>query len=93
MSDQNDFEEPEAIGWDAIDAALTPIYGKQEPRHYGTILPAMLGGDDPLQGISVYKNLSPKPHYHFVTYGFSELYEKESDDPEYSGYGSDSRNC
>lgn len=25
--------------------------------------------------------------YHFVTYGFSELYEKESENQEYSGYG------
>ena len=87
MSDQAEFDEAEPIGWDAIDAALAPIYGKQEPKHYGTILPAMLGGDDPLQGISAYKNLSPQPHFHFVTYGFSELYEKESDDPEYSGFG------
>jgi hypothetical protein len=40
-----------------------------------------------LQGISVYKNLEPLPHFHYVTYGFSELYEKESDDPEVSGFG------
>ena len=87
MSDQKDFDDVEPIGWDAIDAALAPIYGKREPKHYGTILSGMLGGDDPLQGISVYKNLSPQPHYHFLTYGFSELYEKESDDPEFSGFG------
>ena len=80
-------EDVEAIGWDAIDSVLLPIYGGREPRHYGTILPMMLGGNDPLQGISVYKNLLPEPHYHFVTYGFSELYEKESEDPELSGYG------
>ena len=33
------------------------------------------------------RNPTPETHYHFVTYGFSELYEKESDDPEMSGYG------
>lgn len=87
MTDNDEHDEVEAIGWDAIDAALAPVYGSREPKHYGTVLPAMLGGDDPLQGISVYKNLSPEPHYHFVTYGFSELYEKESNDPEFSGYG------
>ena len=27
------------------------------------------------------------PHWHYVTYGFSELYEKETDDPAVSGYG------
>jgi hypothetical protein len=40
-----------------------------------------------LQGISVYKNLEPLPHFHYVTYGFSDLYEKESQDAELSGYG------
>jgi suppressor of fused len=88
MSNESlDDHEVEPIGWDAIDGALARIYGGREPKHYGTILPMMLGGNDPLQGISVYKNVSPEPHYHFVTYGFSELYEKESDDPEFSGFG------
>lgn len=64
MSDEEEFDAAEPIGWNAIDAALAPIYGDREPKHYGTILPAMLGGNDPLQGISVYKNLSPQPHYH-----------------------------
>jgi hypothetical protein len=31
--------------------------------------------------------MEPVPHWHFVTYGLSELYAKESDDPEESGYG------
>jgi hypothetical protein len=80
-------DEVRAIGWDAITNALTAIYGNQEPKHYGPILPAMLGGNEPLQGISVYWALEPLPHFHYVTYGFSELYEKESDDPEVSGFG------
>lgn len=85
---ENSFEDSdEAPGWDAINVALAPIYGEQEPMHYGTVLPMALGGQDPLQGISVYKNLEPQPHYHFVTFGFSELYEKESEDPDYSGFG------
>ena len=87
MTDDQEDDEVRAIGWDAIDAALSPWYSDQEPKHYGTIVPAMLGGNDPLQGISVYKNLEPLPHFHYVTYGFSELYEKESEDPEYSGFG------
>jgi suppressor of fused len=45
----------------------------------------MLGGKDPLQGISVYKNLEPRPHFHYVIYGLSELYEKESENQEPSG--------
>ena len=43
-----------------------------------------LGGKDPLDGIDVYDG---GDYWHFVTYGMSELYEKECDDPEYSGYG------
>ncbi|GJM68677.1 hypothetical protein HMSSN036_08930 [Paenibacillus macerans] len=47
----------------------------------------MLGGPDPLDGISAYKAEKPVSHWHFVTFGFSELYGKESEDAEYSGYG------
>lgn len=87
MNFDTDDNELEPIGWDAIDGALRRIYCDREPKHFGTILPMSLGGNAPLQGISVYKNLAPQPHYHYVTYGFSELYEKETDDPEFSGYG------
>ncbi len=80
-------EEITAVGWDAIDQALAKVYGDQEPMHYGTMIPYSLGGQDPLDGISAYKSESPFPHWHFVTYGFSELYEKELENKEYSGYG------
>ena len=79
--------DPEAQGWAAIDNALATIYGGQEPLHYGTQVSYALGGPDPLDGISAYPRAAPIPHWHFVTYGFSELYEKESDDRETSGYG------
>jgi len=74
-------------GWDAIDAALRPIYGTQEPKHYGTLIKFSLGGPDPLDGISAYKRADGPPHWHFVSYGLTELYFKESDDPKTSGYG------
>jgi hypothetical protein len=77
----------ESPGWDAIDAALRPLYGDREPYHVGTVLPYALGGPDPIHGISAYKNATPAPHWHFVTYGFSELWEKEFDDPDVSGFG------
>lgn len=76
----------EAMGWDAIDGALSRLYGPREPLHFAPQLPASLGGNDPLDGISVYA-AGPPSHWHFVTYGFSELYEKESDDPLVSGHG------
>lgn len=80
-------DDVETGGWDAITAACDAVYADQEPRHYGTLIKYALGGPDPIDGISVYTNDDPVPHWHYVTYGFSELYEKESDDPEESGYG------
>jgi len=79
--------EENTSGWDAIDKAIEELYGEQEPKHYGTSIPYMLGGPDPLDGISVYAVNTPMPHWHFVTYGFSELYEKEMQDASKSGYG------
>jgi hypothetical protein len=86
MTDETD-ETDEAPGWDAIDAALYPIYGDREPYHIGNVVPYALGGPDPIHGISAYKNAQPRPHWHFVTYGFSELWAKESGDPDVSGFG------
>ncbi|MEO4053242.1 suppressor of fused domain protein [Solibacillus sp. CAU 1738] len=80
-------EEVNTTGWAAIEEALTKLYGEQEPKHYGTAIPFMLGGQDPLDGLSAYKVETPSPHWHIVTFGFSELYEKESNNTEYSGYG------
>ena len=74
-----------AYGWDAITAKFDSIYpGQDNPLHYGTIVSYKFGGPDPLQGISVYDG---GEYWHFVTYGFSDLYDKESDGPEWSGYG------
>ena len=82
-----DFEEPRSLGWDAIDNALRPIYGDTEPLHWGTIVSWEMGGPDPIRGISAYRRYEPEPHLHYVTFGFSELYEKESDNPAVSGWG------
>lgn len=73
-----------SAGWDAIDGALARLYPGVEPLHYGTVIKWRLGGPDPLDGLSVYAR---DDHWHFVSYGMSELYEKESDDPEESGWG------
>ncbi|MEK4426496.1 suppressor of fused domain protein [Solibacillus sp. FSL K6-1523] len=80
-------EEVNTTGWDAIEESLTKLYGEQEPKHYGTAISYMLGGPDPLDGLSAYKAETPSPHWHIVTFGFSELYEKELENIEYSGYG------
>lgn len=78
-------EEPNLDGWKAIENAFAAVYPNQDdPKHYGTLIPWSLGGDDPLDGVSIYDG---GDYWHFVTFGLSELYEKETDDPEYSGYG------
>lgn len=80
-------ENDEAPGWSAIDGALERIYPGIKPLHWGTILKWSLGGDDPLDGISAYPRTDPVPHWHVVSYGMSELYDKESDNAEESGWG------
>lgn len=78
-------KEVEAIGWNAIEQEFLRVYpGQTNPKHYGTILPWMLGGNDPLDGISVYDGGN---YWHFVSFGQSEIYEKESNVKEISGYG------
>jgi hypothetical protein len=65
-------------GWDAIDARLDEVYGGQEPKHWGTLIKHMLGGPDPLDGISAYQCTDGGVnHLHFITYGYSSLYYDE----------------
>lgn len=78
-------ENLETHGWNYITKTFEKIYPNQDnPLHFGTAVPWSLGGKDPLQGISIYDG---GDYYHFVTYGFSEIYEKESKNKEYSGFG------
>ncbi len=73
------------LGWDAIVQVCEKIYPNQkDPKHYGTLVSWRLGGNDPLDGISIYDG---GDYWHFVTFGLSELYEKESKNQEISGYG------
>lgn len=84
MSNEN-FQEEVMDGWNAITKAFEEVYpGQEDPKHYGTLIPWRFGGNDPLDGISIYDG---GDYWHFVTFGLSELYEKESEDEEYSGFG------
>jgi len=74
-------------GWAAIDAALARIYGDATPRHFTTVVKYKDGGKDPLDAISVYACDEGRPHWHFVTYGFSELGAKTSENRRKSGWG------
>ena len=89
LGELDDAEEYDSgcLGWEALDAVRGQLYGDVDPRQFGTILRRAAGGADPIDGISVYPCDAPRPHWHYVTYGFSELYAKDSDDPEVSGWG------
>ena len=81
-------DEEFSPGWQAIDDAFEELYPKQKPVHYGTEFHAraMFGGDDYLDGYSVYQ--SPKGYKHIVTYGMTELYGNEEDfGGEWNGWG------
>lgn len=84
MSDET---ERNQAGVDAISHATQGLYPGQEGFFYGTIIPYALGGNDPLDSVGVWKSERGIPHWHYVTYGFTELYEKENDNQSESGYG------
>ena len=72
----------DAPGWDAIDEALARMHPGVSPVHMA--MSPGLGLGSPLQGISAYR---ADDHWHLVTYGLTELFAKESDDPDTSGWG------
>ncbi|GAA3763534.1 hypothetical protein GCM10022225_56810 [Plantactinospora mayteni] len=77
-----------ALGWAAIEVALHDLYGDTEPvGTFAPDVPYSAGGPDPLDAIQIYAPDEPRPHWHLVSFGMSELYEKVTDDPEESGWG------
>lgn len=74
-------------GVQAIDSALNIKYKDSVPLVFSPMVTLHAGGEDPLEMISVYERTDPVPHWHFVTYGFSDLYEKKLKNTPISGYG------
>lgn len=82
---KNEVAGVSTVGWDSITNLCNLIYPNQEnPKHYAPVIKWQFGGNDPLDGISIYDG---GDYWHFVTYGLSEIYEKETDNAEVSGYG------
>jgi suppressor of fused len=77
----------DAPGWAALDERVRAVYGEAKPRYFESTEPASGGGDDPLEGISVYEGDDPYPHWHLVGFGMTELFHKEWRKPETSGWG------
>lgn len=87
---KKNYEDKESTpGWDAIDQALEEIYPNQEPKHVAPVLHYSIGGNDPIDGVSIYRaEYNKKPYFHIVTYGFSELYyNEEAVGGDYSKFG------
>ncbi|MDR2223892.1 MAG: suppressor of fused domain protein [Flavobacteriaceae bacterium] len=85
---QQKYTEEDAVGWDFISDHLDKLYGEQEPQHFGNSIPYSLGGQNPLDGLSVYNSTNQTDHFHIVSYGFSDLYyNEEAFDHDFSGYG------
>ncbi len=93
MADHDDdiLDDSGALGWEAITDALDLVHPGVVPAHWGTEVRHVDGGRDPLDGVSAY--LVPAApggevaHWHYVGYGLSDLYEKTSADPVWSGLG------
>lgn len=71
------FEEEDAVGWIAVDEKIDTIYKGIKPRHYAPPLHYILGGEDPIDGTSIYDSQEQEFHRHFISYGMSELYYNE----------------
>ena len=82
------FSEDDAVGWLEIDIEFERLYPNQEPKHFAPAISYMLGGEHPLDGVSIYESKKQTDHFHFVTYGFSELYYDENKiEDEFSKWG------
>lgn len=85
---KNLFDEDDAVGWLEIDKVVEGIYGDQKPRHYAPPVHYMVGGEDPLDGVSIYDSKKDMFHRHLVSYGMSELYyNEEAAGGEFSKWG------
>ncbi|MCZ7645728.1 MAG: suppressor of fused domain protein [Planctomycetota bacterium] len=76
----------EAPGWVAIEQVLQRVYPGQQALSWAPEVPASLGGKDKLDAIQAYAS-ADGAHWHLVSFGLSELYEKVSGNAEYSGWG------
>jgi hypothetical protein len=75
-------EVDEGPGWSSIEAAFSEAYPGVEPRHYAPEAAVSLGGI--VDGVSAYETSTG---WHLVTFGLTELFTKEADDAQVSGWG------
>lgn len=83
MSDDYPVQAP---GWAALDRVGLTFYPGQTPHQFTSQTGYDLDSPNPLPAICVWEAPNPD-HWHFVTYGLTELFEKSSADPDISGFG------
>ena len=80
-------KETHRFGKDAIENEVKRIHPSVwSVRYYTPKIPWESGGTEPLEQISIHKE---KDYFHFITYGLTELYNKESRDQTKSGFGAE----
>lgn len=78
-------KETHRFGKDAIENEVKRIHPLWEnARYYTPKIAWESGGTEPLEQISIHKE---EDYFHFITYGLTELYNKESKDQTKSGFG------
>lgn len=68
----------------AINEAVGKLYGGRFADSWATTVSWALGGPDPLDRVRCYR---AKDHWHYVSYGCSDLDEKSHPDSKFSGFG------
>ena len=77
--------ETHRYGMDAIDKEVNRVYPNESLyTNYVPMIRWELGGPDPLDRVTIYDG---GDYYKYVTYGLTELYDKESKDQTKSGFG------
>ena len=79
--------ETHRYGMDAIENEVKRIHPLWEnARYYTPKIAWESGGREPLEKISIHKE---EDYFHFITYGLTELHDKESKDQTKSGFGTE----
>lgn len=88
LSESNEFssaKETHRYGMDAIENEVKRIHPSVwSVRYYTPKIAWESGGTEPFEKISIHKE---EDYFHFITYGLTELHDKESKDQTKSGFG------
>lgn len=87
MMEKQQEEKTERPGFEALSAVLEQRCSGKTGLYYRVTAARTLRKRETLDGVEVRAMEEPEAHWLYVTYGFSELGEKECADPDRSGYG------